>query len=306
MDKIRTVVIDFYINRRREFFMLVLLGLLVLWNVQSYLTGSPYNLPAMIFGQRGKQTAETQTAQENQPSAPAQAVQENQKLQEAANNLDGNTPTQPAQTTQNAAQETQKEDANAVQAETAGGNQQPPSAQQNQPTFQVPQVTNSAQAQTSYQELDTMVFYRDDPFKPIVTLPVQIQTTSVPAWTPPPVVRRVCGTIIAGAGTMGSVSLSGSAFAWPTEKSLPTSFEGGIPALPGVESDGTQNEKSSEGALQLTGIIYDSQPVANIKFNGKYVSVKLNGWIGSCRVVAISKNQVVLSEPGGKQRRLYL
>lgn len=290
MDKIRTGVIDFYVNRRREFYMLVLLGLLVLWNVQSYLTGDKYNLFAMVFGQRGKQTVETQTAQENQPSAPAQAVQENQKLQEAANNLDATTPTQPAQTTQNAAQ-----------VETAGGNQQPPSAPQ---ITQAPQ--NNAQARTGYQELDNMVFYREDPFKPIVTPPVQIQTTtSLPAWTPPPVARRVCGTVIAGAGAAGSISLSGSAFAWPTEKSLPTSFEGGIPALPGMESDGA-HEKTSQGVLLLTGIIYDSQPVANIKFNGKYVSVKLNEWIGSCRVVAISKNQVVLSEPGGKQRRLYL
>ncbi len=64
--------------------------------------------------------------------------------------------------------------------------------------------------------------------------------------------------------------------------------------------------KSGQGVLKLTGIIFDSQPVANIKFNGKDFSVKMNEWVGSCRVVAISRNQVVLAEPGGKQRRLYL
>lgn len=297
MERVRAVILDYYQNRRREFYMIVFLIFLVFYNLYSYLMGSPYNMFAMVFGKRGGKNI--QTAQQGQEANPAalSSVKESQQLQEAANNVSQNPPVEQTAPPQQAAPETQalpetaaeKKDESFTPVQTT----QPSSL-----TFLTPVKTV---ARGAYQELDKVVYYRDDPFMPIVR-PVVQTTTHIPKW-PPRTVRKVCGTIVAG----GSTTSTASGFSWPTDKTLPTSFEGGIPPLPGLEDGSGQAGSTGQGGiLQLTGIIFDSHPVANIKFNGKSFSVGMNEWVGNCRVVAISKSQVVLAEPGGKQRRLYL
>lgn len=314
MERIREAVIGFYENRRREFFMLVVLVLLVIVNTFSYFSGSPYNMFAMMFGKRGaKKTAVTQ--QQNQPQVATETVKENQKLQEAATNAGTGTPQQ----SQNAPvkkEETQTPEPHATTEPATPAAQEKTTAevspQKNEETKTqmqagkpAPEAQKTSQAyvfaKTGYQILDKTFFYRDDPFNPIVKSE-PVGGGHGGGWIPPPSPpRRVCGSLVLG----GSVH-STSGFAWPTEKTLPTSFDGGIPPLPGLEGVEIQTVKSGQGVLKLTGIIFDSQPVANIKFNGKDFSVRMNEWVGSCRVVAISRSQVVLAEPGGKQRRLYL
>lgn len=284
--------------------MVVFLILLVVYNVTAYLLGDKNNFFAMFFGQR--QAAKTPpSGQQAQPSVPAQSVKESQDLEAAAQSVGQQTKVSgPSQQSPSASspQVVQKpEDASssgqtAAPSDSAAGGQTVSQTQTPAPSAQTT-VTGSA----IYEELGTLLYYREDPFKPLV-VPAKI--------APPPsgflpVVRPVkgpCGSVLAA-------SFTDSSLIWPTEKSVPPSGSAGLPPLPGMDgTDGAALEKEppSGGGLKLTGIIFDSQPIALIRFNGKDVNVRINQRVGNCRVLVISRNQVVLSEPNGKQRRLFL
>lgn len=268
--------------------MVVFLVLLLVYNVTAYLSGDKYNMIAIIFGPRGAETTQP-SEQSLQPSVPAQSVKESQELEAAAQNVGQTAETKAAEPSAQApatvVQETQKALETQAPAQTQNVQSQP-------------QVLP---AQTAYRELDTQLFYREDPFKPVV---VPVKVTAPPVGGFPvirPVVKGPCGSLVA-------TSFPDSPFIWPAGKS-DTPSGGGLPPLPGLEGSGESNlEKapSSGGGLKLTGIIFDSQPVALIRFDGKNVNVRMNQWVGNCRVLVISRNQVVLSEPNGKQRRLFL
>lgn len=274
--------------------MVVFLVLLLVYNVTAYLSGDKFNMIAIIFGPRGAETTQP-SEQSLQPSAPAQSVKESQELEAAAQNVGQTAETKAAEPSAQApatvVQETQKAPETQAPAQTQNVQSQP----------QVLPAQTAVVTQASYRELDTQLFYRDDPFKPVV---VPVKVTAPPVGGFPvihPVIKGPCGSLVA-------TSFPDSPFIWPAGKS-DTPSGGGLPPLPGLEGSGESNlEKapSSGGGLKLTGIIFDSQPVALIRFDGKNVNVRMNQWVGNCRVLVISRNQVVLSEPNGKQRRLFL
>ncbi len=275
--------------------MVVFLVLLIVYNVVAYLSGDKYNMIAILMGPRGAGTTQP-SEQSLQPSVPAQGVKESQELEAAAQNVGQTAETKAAEPSAQApttvVQETQKAPEAQAPAQTQNVESQP----------QVLPAQTAVVTQTAYRELDTQLFYREDPFKPVV-VPVKVTAPPVGGF---PVIRAVikgpCGSLVA-------TSFPDSPFIWPAGKSDTPSGGGGLPPLPELEGSGESNlEKapSSGGGLKLTGIIFDSQPVALIRFNGKNVNVRMNQWVGNCRVLVISRNQVVLSEPNGKQRRLFL